>query len=373
MAEYAVKPKFEIAIAGKNVTQDISRFLSSVEYTDKLEESSGEVQIVLDDISGLWHSDWYPSQGDTLTLKMGYDGNMLDCGLFEIDEIELSGKPDVFTIKAIAASITQDLRTRNSKRYENQTLKKIAQSIADKHGLKLVGDTSQLAGIQVGSKAQNNESDLSFLAKLSKKFGIIFSVRGNQLVFLNPEDLEKQDAILSLKENQLSRYSFKDKTSDTFETAEVSRRDSKSNSVKKWQQKSSGDPTKKDTLVIGGRIENESQAEAASKGGLRDKNKDKLSGSFSTDGNPLLVAGVNVDMQEFGAFSGKWTVKEARHSISDNGYTTDISIVKGMRPKTVQKTSSVGSKSVDWAKGMGYTKADSAFVEFGKSKGYTKL
>ena len=362
----AVKPVYELSIAGQNVTADISPFVCSVEYADKLEEAADEVQLVLDDVARVWQSDWYPQQGDTLTLKMGFEGNMLDCGLFEIDEMELSIPPDTITIKAIAAAIGKDLRTKNSKRYEKQSLRKIAQAIADKHGLTLMGDTSKIASIEVVSKAQDNESDLSFLAKLAKEYGIIFSVRGNDLIFLDPEKLEESDAISTITRPDVSRATFKDKTSGTFEAAVVSKRDTKSNTIKKWSLQGEAaawrakddaiknDPnltpmekatqrallavevnkTKKDTIVVGGRAENESQAEAKSKGALREKNKDKLSGSFSVSGSPLLVSGVNVEMDGFGAFNGKWTVKESRHSISrDGGYTTDVSIRKGSYKK----------------------------------------
>jgi len=353
---YAVIPVYEVTINGTNVTDDISGYVSQVEYSDRIEEASDEVSIILDDIEGLWQSDWYPSQGDTLTLKMGYPGNMLDCGNFEIDEIELSGHPDTLTIKAIAAAITESMRTRNSRAYEKQTLKDIAQFIADKHGLKLIGDTSRLANIEVGRKTQDNESDISFLSGVARKYGIIFSVRGDQMIFLNPEDLEKEDSIASFKRYQLSGYSFKDKTSDTYEEASVSQRDIKTNTVTNWNIVSSGDPTKKDTIVVGGRVENASQAEAVTEGAIREMNKDKLTGSFSTDGNPLLVAGVNIDMEGFGAFSGKWTIKESTHRISvDTGYTTEISVRKGPYKKTFEKviTQKGGQDEKDWAKIVG--------------------
>lgn len=353
--EFAIKPIFELTIAGKNVTQDISEFLSSVEYTDKLEDESDEVQLVLDDISGVWHSTWYPQQGDSLTLKMGYKDNMLDCGEFEIDEIELRGQPDTMTVKAIAAAINKDLRTKKSVAYEKQTLKKIAQKIADKHSFTLVGDTSRLASIEIGRKTQNNESDLSFLANLSKRYGIVFSVRGKQLVFLNAEDLEKSNSIMTFKRTDLSTYSFKDKTADTFESASVSQRDVQTNSVKEWKTTQDKNTIKKDDLVVSGRVENESQAKAVTEGTLRTANKDKLTGSFSIDGNPLLVAGANIELQDFGAFSGKWTIKESRHKIDiGGGYTSDVSLIKGMRPKTIQSAiSKNGSSQQNWTKTTG--------------------
>lgn len=344
----AIKPKFELRIEGKNVTDDVSPFVSQILYMDKLEGESDEVSIVLDDIAALWQTDWYPQQGDTLAVKMGYEGSeLLDCGLFEIDEIELTGQPDIMTVKGIAAAINKDLRTRNSRAYENQTLKKIAQFIADKHGLNLIDNTSQLANIEVGRKTQDNENDLAFLAGLCKRFGIIFSVRGKDLIFLDPADLEAKDAInkdTPFKRSDLSKYSFKDKTAETYDSASVSKRDIKTNKVQKWKVVNDADPTKKDDLVVGGRVENEGQAEALAAGGLREKNKDKLTGSFQTDGNPLLVAGVNVEMSEFGGFSGKWMIYESRHIISiDNGYKTDVSIRKGVFRRTFQKVGGNGS------------------------------
>jgi len=313
---YITQPLFQVEIAGKNVTKEICRFISSIEYADKLEEQSDECMIVLDDIQGLWQSDWYPTQGDTLNLKIGYPGNLLDCGSFEIDECELNGQPDVFTIRGIASAITTDLRTKNSRAYENQSLRKIAQVIADKHGLNLMGDTSRLSEIEVERKTQNYESDLSFLSNLCKRFGIVFSIRGKDLIFLNSEDIENSEPVLSFQRWQINSYNFKDKTAETYESASVSKRDIRKNKVQKWNVKTSGDPTKKDTLVVGGRVENAGQAEALAVGNLRDKNKEKLTGSFQADGNILLVAGANVELHGFGAFSGKWMIRESRHVIS---------------------------------------------------------
>ena len=351
--EFAIVPYYVLTINGKNVTQDVSAFLSSVEYNDKLEAESDDVQLVIDDVAGLWQSSWYPQQGDSLTLKMGYKGNMIDCGLFEIDEIELSGQPDVMTVKAIAAAVMKAIRTKSSKNYEKQSLRQIAQFVADKHELTIVGDTSKLSKITVEQKTQDNESDLSFLCNLAKEYGFVFSVRGKQLIFIDPEELENKSTIATFRGSQLSTYSFKDKTSETFDGAVVSKRNVKENKVTNWKDVMHSVSAKVDTLIVGGNAENDSQAEAKAKGALREKNKDKLTGSFAIDGNPLLVAGVNVDLQEFGAFSGKWTVTGSRHKIEvGSGYVTDVLLRKGPYQKTVQAAKG-NSESKNWAKIMG--------------------
>ena len=357
--EFAIKPKFELSVSGKNVTQDVSEFLSSLEYVDRLEDASGEIQIELNDIAGLWSSEWYIEPQTTLELKIGYDGNLLDCGLFEVDEIESNSPPDIMIVKALAVSISKDLRTRKSRAFENQTLRSIAQKIADEHGLELVGDLSRMSQIEISRKTQHHESNLAFLANLARRFGMIFSVRDNQLVFLNPEELERKPAIATINKSEVSKHNFKDKTANTFEEVEIARRDVRSNRVVSWRIENSNDPTKKDTMHLGGRAENEGQAAAIVTGSIRSVNKTKMVGSFRVDGNPLLVAGVNVDLNEFGAFSGLWTISKSIHKIDrDGGYTTEVSLIKGMRSKTIQPpTRTAANRNQNqrhWGRDMGY-------------------
>ena len=79
-------------------------------------------------------------EGDMLMLKLGYQGEaLLDCRSFSIDEIELGAPPDTVSIRGVATSVNSALRTASSEGYEETTLDAIASRIAQKHGLKLVG------------------------------------------------------------------------------------------------------------------------------------------------------------------------------------------------------------------------------------------
>ena len=83
------------------------------------------------------------------------------------------------------------------------------------------------------------------------------------------------------------------------------------------------------TFVINGRVEGDSQAQAKAKGSLKDKNKDKITGSFSVPGNPKLVAGVNIELTGIGAFSGKWHIVSSTHTMdASGGYVTDVDVRK---------------------------------------------
>ena len=319
----------EITVDGKNVTGDVSPYLSRCTYTDQEEAESDEVTLVFEDTNGQWHGPWYPQQGDSLTAKMGESGNLLDCGLFEIDQIEYEFPPDLFSIKAIGAAITKDLRTKNSKAFEKQSLKKIAQYFADKHKLKLTGDVSELQKIEIERKTQDKQTDIAFLQSLAKEYGLIFSVRGDQLVFMDAATLETQKAVLTFAKTQMSKGRFQDKTAQVYAEAKVATRNMRTNTVQKWSVKPSGTPGKKDTLIVGGRAESDGQAQAKAKGALKNCNKDKITGTFTVPGNNKLVAGINIELTVIGKFSGKWHVVSSTHTVDkSSGYTTDVNVRK---------------------------------------------
>lgn len=238
------------------------------------------------------------------------------------------------TIKAIGAAISKALRSRNSKAFEKQSLKQIAQYFATKHGLKLVGNVSDLQKIEVERKTQEKQTDLAFLSGLAKEYGIVFSVRGDQLVFMDTEELEAQPVVQIIHKNELSRASFTDKTSQVYGGAVVATRNMKTNSVQRWKIEPSDQEGGKGTLTNDtwqGDVtaENETQAQAKAKGALKEKNKDKITGSITVVGNVKLVAGVNIELTGIGKFSGKWHVVSSAHDLDNSsGHVTTAAIRK---------------------------------------------
>lgn len=155
-----LKPVFKIEYENKDITASIAPSVLSVTYSDFEHGQSDEVEIQLEDQDHLWKSSWYPTKGDTLKLNIGYTGKkLLNCGSFEIDEMEFSAPPDVVNLKALAANIKKALRQNNSVAYENKTLFQIAQEIANKHSLKLVGNVKD---IKIKRITQNNNQRLQY-------------------------------------------------------------------------------------------------------------------------------------------------------------------------------------------------------------------
>lgn len=128
-------PVVQIKYNKRDITADVSRYLVSINYSDKVAGESDEIEINLEDTDGLWSGDWYPAKNDTLQVWFGYKDNTVYAGSFKIDEIEVSGPPDMVRLRGVAAGTDKAIRTKKSKAHEGKSLREIAQDIASQHGL----------------------------------------------------------------------------------------------------------------------------------------------------------------------------------------------------------------------------------------------
>lgn len=320
------EPKFKITYSGKNITEDITRYLIDVTYTDHAEGESDEVELRMEDTDGLWRGDWYPTKGEKLTLEIGYDDFLMPCGTFEVDEIELGGAPDEITIRALASPINGKLRTKNSAAYENQTLKQIASTIAGKNGLSVTGEIEDVRFARV---TQNRETDLGFLKRISYDYGHVFSVRDKKLIFTTIYKLEEGSSVKEIDRTDLRSYSIRDKTAQSFKDAKVKYHNPAEKKVidASKDKTEAKEITKGDTLFMTTKAENKQQAEQKAKAALHRANSRQQEGTINLEGQPLLVAGNNFELTGLGQLSGKFHIVKSTHKISrGGGYTTSCEI-----------------------------------------------
>jgi hypothetical protein len=328
--EIAKQPACRVLWNSKDVTSDISGFNSYISYTDHEEGASDDVELSMDNGEGLWSNAWYPQQGDTLELFMGYTDKMVSAGLFQVDEITLTGAPHRISVKAIASFITKGLRTRNNKAFEAQTLRQIASYFCAKHSLKLIDETqSMLSQIYLDRKTQEDKTDLQFLAELATEYGFIFSVKGENLIFTSYYNLDNAAPIKDISVNQIGNYTLTEKTYDTYAATTIVKRSSRKNKLIKNEQTDILNWAD-ETHVITGHVENEKQAEIKNKSGLWNKNRLKQSGTLNDlPGDPELVAGINFSLTGIGNASGIYHIVKSSHKISGDGaYTTSLEIRK---------------------------------------------
>lgn len=318
------KPVFYIEYEQKDITAYITPFAISVTYTDHEHGKSDEIDIQLEDRENLWKSSWYPSKGDLITVKIGYEGEgLLPCGGFEIDEIELSAPPDVVSLKGLGTNIKKALRQENTKAYENMTLKQIAEEIAKKHGFELVGE---IKDIKVKRITQKQERDLAFLKRIAEDYGYVFKITDGKLVFYEVEKLESADTVFVIDRKDMLSFSFRDKTHELYRACEVSYHDPKRKMLITHTVKADG-IVKGDILKINERCENKEQAIAKAKAALRAKNGLQTEGSITVIGNPRLVAGLNIEITGLYTLNGKYHIRSSKHTISRTaGYKTELEV-----------------------------------------------
>jgi phage protein D len=343
-------PVFKILYLGKDITKDISESLISVTYNDKLVGETDEIDITLEDTEALWRGPWYPKKKDRIKLQMGYDDLLVDCGEFEVDQIEMQGPPDVVSIRGLATWVTSAMRTRASTAHEGKTLKQIAEFIAAKHGYTVQG---KIFTIRLERSTQNRETDLEYLKRISKEYGYVFSIRGTTLVFTSVYDLEAGKPVYVIDRSDLIRYSIRDSNIGTYKEAAVKHHDPRKKEVQSKTitaekvdiNKGSGvgQTESVDVLEIRSKTENPQQAEAKAKASLHAANSKQVEGNITVQGYPLLVAGNNFELTGMGVLSGKYHTLQSTHTITKGGgYVTDVSIKRisgegASKQKTKQK------------------------------------
>lgn len=320
--------EFQIIYNTTNITQDVTASLRSLVYTDNISGASDEIAITLEDVRGLWANSWYPGKGDTLTVSI--EG--VPCGIFTIDEIELSGPPDSVTVRGLAAGIKNTLRTKRSVGYENKTLRQICTKVAERNGFTVSGT---VANIQIERATQFRETDLEFLARIAREYGFEFSVRGSQITFTDSVQLETAKPVAELKKTDVISYSFVDKTANTFKSAKVDYKNPNSGKVvafgydvTEFVNKAYSAIEKLDVLSIKSKAENDIQAEAKAKSALRFANMEGKTARITTPLNMLLVAGNTVQLLGFNVLDGGWQIKSSTHTLDSNGFTTSLELQK---------------------------------------------
>lgn len=326
MALTVPQPEWRLTYAGKDVTVELAPYVLSVTYTDVLEGESDELTVNIEDRDHRWKNGWFPGKGEVLSLAIGYAGSPLSAiGGFEIDEIEFTGPPDTVSIRALAVGVKKALRTDNTVAHEGTTLKEIAQEVATKHGLTLVG-AGDATGRSYGRVTQNKETDLAFLNRLGKADGIVFTIKDGKLIWHDQALLDSAGFIATISRTDMKTFTFRAKAATTYKAAQVSYHDPKTKTLKTYTETAADAPSG-DTLKLVERCENQDQAAAKAKAALRSNNGRQVEGSITVVGNPALRAGCNIDVKGLGLLDGIYQIQKATHTMErGQGYSTSLEL-----------------------------------------------
>ncbi len=334
-------PVFSVIYEKKDITKDLTPHAVTVSFTDYLDGQSDEVTIVLEDVDQRWLNAWYPKKGDRLTVQIGYQGDaLLSCGQFEIDEIEVTFSPSIVTIKGLATGIKKDVRTKNGVAYENTSLAAIAQRIAARHSLSLVG---AIRHIQIDRVTQFKERDVAFLKRIAKEYGYVFKITNSKLVFSEVDALHAANVVTTYKRTDITSGTLRDKVHMIYGRVSARYHDHKTKKVITYDVQSHGaDDASADTLKISSRSSSSGMSEVKAKAALKHANVEQTTGTIKVMGNVKLVAGCKVALTECGHLNGEYIIDSAHHQLSrDSGYITEIEIKRVGKSSTTNQGLSV--------------------------------
>lgn len=176
----AINPVVKIVLEGQPILIPNDRLISC-RLTDQAGMESDNVCIKLD------QRDWKiarPSKGVKLDIFMGYrETGIKHMGKFAVDETTLDFMPKTLTINAKAAAMQGGLKNQRKQSYHQKKLGEIVETIASRNGLS-PALSEELKNKEIPHIDQFNESDLHFLTRLSKRYGAIFTVKNDKLLFI---------------------------------------------------------------------------------------------------------------------------------------------------------------------------------------------
>lgn len=356
----------------RDITADVSNYIESFSFTERAKNGeSDDLNITVENTTGIWSNGWFPERGATLTAQIisenWYRPNdyvTLDCGSFEIDDLTDSGPVSTFSIGALSVGITSSIRGESrSQAWENFKLSGLVNDIAQRHGFDVFFDSNYDPVIDRFD--QKNESDLKFLIKIAEYLGVNVRLSHNKIIVYQERLYDAREVSLTLTKNSdgYINHSFRASSADIYMACQVQFLDSKSGKLVTYQYTPDGrsgvignadssggtkidpetrmvipasgdgghkisEPNVGKTLKINRRCRNLAEAEQLAKSSLRQRNKREITGTLTYVGNLYLRAGLTVAISGFGVWDySRWVIEEITHSWSvASGLETTVSI-----------------------------------------------
>lgn len=329
-----LKPAFRIVANQADITATILDRFVSLSLTDEAGMESDSFQVTLADHDPMMPIAM-PETGAELEVFLGYDNMVQRMGLFVVDEVELSGWPGTMTIRAKAAPFStskggkSDLQTQKSRSWPKGTkLGDMVAKIAKEHGMEPAVSES-LQGIVLPHYDQTEESDMSFLVRVAKRYDALAKPAGGKLVMAKRGESksasgEELPPIL-VHASQVSDWRMLLAKRDSPGTVVAYYRQSRK-AEKIAVSVGSGEPVRR----LRHHYQDEKSAKDAAQAELDRRTRGEHQFSLTMPGDPLLAAESPLIVSGFRAgVDGEWLVSRATHSITKNGgYVCDVEAEK---------------------------------------------
>lgn len=350
----AMTAEVEIRFEGVDISDEIKKYLISFSYTDKEEDETDDLQMTLQDVKGNWLRKWLDASVQAAishgTISVGGASKGLkieativqtlpggtkrrgSCGTFTLDTIKASGPPSVVTIKATSLPYASGVRSdKRDKSWEDYSLSGIGAEMAKKAKLGFVYDAH--SDPKYKHVEQVKETDIGFVQKLSHNAGFSLKVSDSKMIIYDQTKYEAKPPVTTIKweDGSYTKYDLTTTEGDvTYAQCDVRYYDPDTKRTitgTAQDENFDAEDENNQTLVITDqKVTTPAEANALAAKLLKLHNKFEREVTFTLIGNPLLTAGLNVNVEGFGMWDGKYLIKECKHDIGNSGYTTKVKL-----------------------------------------------
>ena len=330
----AISPAVAIEYNGRDITADLSPYLSRFSFVDRLSGEADSLDIELAETHhslSRWLAEWYPDKAMEVVAHFGYaHAPLVLAGHFEVDEVAVESPPMTVRIRALATGITKSVRTRQGRAYENTTLSAIADQVAKRLGATRKGN---LEAVKLDRVTQYQESDWQFVVRLLREYGYVAKLTDNNktLAVARLADLA-EGVVRELWPEDLSSWSYCDRITDVPARSAVAHHNPKTGKLVIYQAEGgqlvpANTVTAKDADKKVVRAKTPEQAKAKATAMQERHEADKTSFECVLPGDPALIAGAAVEVRGLSRLDGRYVIQEARHEIDvSGGYATSLSM-----------------------------------------------
>lgn len=344
-ADAARRTEVEVAFDGVDITRSIKPYLLSMTYTDNEEDETDDLELRLQDRDQLWLEQWLTRaveaaaaaklKMEAVIVRKNWNGggrdDVLPCGAFELDSVEAGGPPSTVTLRGTSLAFSESIRqTEKTKAWEAYHLSGIAGEMAAAAGMKLLYLAAE--DPYYPRVEQVRTCDISFLSTLCHRAGMSLKAVGGLLVIFDQADYEEKPAVYTIHRGggSYTSYSLSTGSAETrYAACRVSYVDPSSGSCIEAvaeDPEQTGDTATKQRLEVTAKVSSIGEAKALAEKTLRLRNKYGRSAVFTLPGDPGLASGVTVALEGWGAWSGRYIVKQAQHTVGGSGYTTRVTL-----------------------------------------------
>lgn len=347
----ARRTRVEISFEGVDITSSMLPYFLSLTYTDNQEDETDDLQISLQDTSGIWETEWLNQIVDAavagasdqqlaisaVIVRQNWNGDgtdeILETGTFMLDKVDCSGPPATVKISASSLPYSSQIRqTTQTKAWEAYTLKGIADEMSTTNGMVCMYLSEK--DPYYDRVEQYQVSDIEFLQKLCHDAGCSLKVTNKTIVIFDQADYESKDAIRTIKkgDGSYNKYKLMVSTNDVqYAKCRVWYNDPATGACIEGFAEAENEKKKDDEaqlLEIYARVGSIGEAQTLAAKCLRLYNKYARTVQFSFPFDPELLAGLNIQLEDWGGWNGKYIITQAKHVAGSSGSTTTINARK---------------------------------------------